>query len=163
MTEAIEAKLSAMGLTLPAPLKLPSSNRQPFMRVGRTLYLSGHGSGLLEDESLTRRGKVPSEVSEQEAYRSARGVALKMLATIRQAVGSLDRVAQVVKLTGFVNADPDFEAPNQVINGASDLFYELYGETAGRHARSTMGVAALVARQCVEIEGIFLLGEGDTE
>ena len=163
MAEAVEAKLASMGLALPAPLQLPSSNRQPFVRVGGMLYLSGHGSALLADESLARRGKVPSEVSEEEAHRTARGVALKMLATIRQALGSLDRVAQVVKLTGFVNADPEFEAPNQVINGASDLFYELYGETAGRHARSTMGVAALVGRQCVEIEGIFLVGGGGKE
>lgn len=159
MPGAVEAKLAALGLALPGSLRLPSNNRQPFMLVGTTLYLSGHGSALLEDESLKRVGKVPSEVSQEEAYRVARGVALKMLTTIRDALGSLDRVAQVVKLTGYVNADPDFEAPNAVINGASDLFYELYGPVAGRHARSTMGVATLVARQCVEIEGIFLVGE----
>ncbi len=161
MAGAVEAKLAALGLELPGPLQLPSSNRQPFMLVGRTLYLSGHGSALLEDESLKRIGKVPSEVSQEEACRTARGVALKMLTTVKQALGDLDRVAQVVKLTGYVNAEPDFEAPNAVINGASDLFYELYGQTAGRHARSTMGVATLVARQCVEIEGIFLVG-GET-
>jgi len=156
--EHIEAILSAGGLVLPQPLVMPSPNRRPWFLAGQTLYLSGHGSALL-DEAVgpARIGKVPSEVSQADAGRVAEAVALKMLATIRDAVGRLDAIAQVVKLTGYVNCDPDFDAPNAVINGASDLFLAVYGPEAGRHCRSAIGAGALVARQSVEIEGIFLV------
>ncbi len=156
--ERIEAILSAGGLVLPQPLVMPAPNRRPWFLAGQTLYLSGHGSALL-DEAVgpARIGKVPSEVSQADAGRVAEAVALKMLATIRDAVGRLDAIAQVVKLTGYVNCDPDFDAPNAVINGASDLFLAVYGPEAGRHCRSAIGAGALVARQCVEIEGIFLV------
>jgi hypothetical protein len=159
--DRIEAILSARGVVLPQPLVMPAPNRRPWFLLGQTLYLSGHGSALL-DESVgpARIGKVPSEVSQAEAARVAEAVALKMLATIQNAVGRLDTVAQVVKLTGYVNCDPDFDAPNAIINGASDLFLAVYGPEAGCHCRSAIGAGALVARQSVEIEGIFLVRGG---
>ncbi len=150
--------LDSMGLALPEPLEMPAPNRRPYFVAGNALYLSGHGSALL-DEAVgpARIGKVPSEVSLEDAAGVAQAVALKMLATVQAALGDLDRVEQVLKITGFVNCDPDFEAPNRVLDGASDLFLRAFGAEAGRHCRSAIGAGALVARQSVEVEGIFLI------
>ena len=148
-------RIAELGLTLPPPLQLPSPNRAPTVRTGALLYVSGHGAALLDDATVARRGRVPDEVSEAEAYRTARALALKMLATVADAIGDLDRVTRMVKLLGLVNADPDFERHNKVIDGASDRFFDVFGPEVGRHARSTMGVSGLVARQPVEIEAIF--------
>lgn len=152
---AIEARLQALGIALPAPLVLPSRNRTAAVMMGEALYLSGHGAALLEDPALKRRGKVGVGLSEEEAESVARALAIKMLATIKAEIGDLDRVRKVVKITGFINAPPDFERPNRVLNGASDLFFEVFGEAVGRHARSSLVVAGLVDDQPVEIEGVF--------
>lgn len=151
----IENRLAEMGLTLPAPLVLPSPNRTSAVQIGEILYVSGHGAQLLEDESVKRRGKVDLDISEDEAYATARALALKMIATVKHHVNDLDRVARVVKILGMINAHPDFERQNVVLNGASDLFYEVFGEEIGCHARSSVGVDGLVGRQPVEIEGVF--------
>jgi len=151
----IESKLAELGLTLPEPLVLPSPNRTSGVIVGKMLYLSGHGAALLETDAVKKRGKVGLEVSEEEAYQTARALALKMLATARYHLGDLDRVRRVVKILGMINAHPDFERHNVVLNGASDLFYEVFGPEIGCHGRSSVGVSGLVARQPVEIEGIF--------
>lgn len=156
----IEAKLQKMGIELPPPLVLPSPNRTAAMQVGNMLYLSGHGAALLEDGTVRTRGKVDVDITEDEAYATARAVAIKMLATIRHTIGDLDRVQQVVKILGMINAHPDFERQNVVLNGASDLFFEIFGPTVGCHCRSSVGVEGLVNRQPVEIEGIFLVGDG---
>ena len=156
--DAIEKRLAERGMTLPEPLRMQAPNRRPFLLAGATLHLSGHGSALLDEAvGSARIGKVPSEVGVEAATRVAEAVALKMLATVKAALGRLNRVAQVAKITGFVNADPGFEAPNAVLNGASDLFLDLYGPEAGCHCRSAIGAGALVARQSVEIEGVFLV------
>lgn len=153
----VEARLAELGLSLPAPLELPSRNRTSAVLVGQTLYVSGHGAALLEDETVMRRGRVGQEVSEAEAYRTARALGLKMLATVRHHIGDLDRVARVVKLLGMVNANAEFERHNKVIDGVSDLMCEVFGPEIGCHGRSSVGVAGLVARQPVEIEGVFLI------
>ena len=153
----VETRLREMGLTLPAPLVLPSPNRTSAVQVGNMLYVSGHGAALLEDESVKRRGKVDVDITEEEAMATARALALKMMATVKHHVGDLDRVAKVVKILGMINAHPDFERPNAVLNGASDLFYEAFGPEIGQHARSSVGVETLVDRQPVEIEGTFLI------
>ena len=153
----VERRLSDMGLTLPAPLVLPSPNRTSAVQVGNMLYVSGHGAALLEDESVKRRGKVDVDITEEEAMATARALALKMMATVKHHVGDLDRVEKVVKILGMINAHPDFERPNAVLNGASDLFYEAFGPEIGQHARSSVGVETLVDRQPVEIEGTFLI------
>lgn len=152
---SIESKLAEMGLKLPAPLELPSPNRTSAVQVGEMLYVSGHGAQLLEDESVKRSGKVDVDISEEEAMATARALALKMIATVKHHVGDLDRVRRVVKILGMINAHPDFERQNVVLNGASDLFYEVFGPEIGCHARSSVGVDGLVGRQPVEIEGIF--------
>ena len=101
-------------------------------------------------------GKVGAEVSVEEAYRRARRVGLGLLAAMRQALGSLDRVEAVLKLLGMVNAVPDFKDHPKVINGCSDLFVEVFGE-AGKHARSAVGMGSLPNQISVEIEGIVAI------
>ena len=100
------------------------------------------------------KGKVDSEVSIDQAYQAARSVGLQILATARQALGSLDRITKTVKVLGMVNSDPGFEQQPQVINGCSDLLVEVLGE-AGRHTRSAVGFAALPNSIAVEIEATF--------
>jgi enamine deaminase RidA (YjgF/YER057c/UK114 family) len=148
-----------MGLSLPDPLVLPSPNRTSAVQVGNVLYVSGHGAALLEDDTVKRRGKVDIDISEDEAYATSRALALKMIATVKHHIGDLDRVVKIVKILGMINSHPDFERPNAVLNGASDLFYEAFGPEIGQHARSSVGVETLVDRQPVEIEGIFLIQE----
>jgi len=155
----VEARLKDLGIALPAPLELPSPNRSASVAVGQMLYVSGHGAALLEDESVKRRGKVDLDITEAEAHATARALALKMIATVKHAVGDLDRVEQVVKILGMINAHPDFERQNKVLDGASNLFFEVFGPQVGCHARSSVGVEGLVARQPVEIEGIFLIAQ----
>lgn len=155
----IEARLQQMGIELPPPLVLPSANRTSAVQVGSMLYVSGHGAALLEDESVQRRGKVDVDITPNEAQATMRALAIKMLATIKHHIDDLDRVQRVVKILGMVNTHPDFEKPNVVLNGASDLFYEVFGADVGCHARSSVGVATLAERQPVEIEGIFLIGD----
>lgn len=153
----IETNLQEMGIVLPEPLVLPSPNRTSAVQVGNILYLSGHGAALLEDESVKRRGKVDLEITEEEAYATARALAVKMIATLKHHIEDLDRVERVVKILGMINAHPDFERQNKVLNGASDLFFEVFGPDIGCHARSSVGVEGLVDRQPVEIEGTFLI------
>jgi len=151
----IESRLKELGIALPSPLQLPSENRTSAVLCGNLLYISGHGAALLDDDSVKRRGKVDLDITEEEAYQTARAVAIKMVATVKHHIGDLDRVAQVVKLVGMINAHPDFERQNKVLNGASDLFFEVFGPDIGCHARSSIGVEGLVDRQPVEVEGIF--------
>lgn len=154
----VEERIRDLGLTLPEPLVLPSPNRTSGVQVKDMLYLSGHGAALLEDETVVRRGKLGAEVAQEEGYRTARALALKMLATIKHHVGDLDRVQRVVKILGMINAIPEFETHNKVLDGASDLFFEVFGPDVGCHGRSSIGVGGLVANQPVEIEGVFLIG-----
>ncbi len=147
--------LRQLGIELPAPLVLPGVNRTAAVRVGDTLYLSGHGAALLDDSSVERRGKVGRDVTEAQAQATARALAIKMLATLEHHLGDLGRVLRVVKIVGYVNCVPQFERHNRVINGASDLFFEVFGSDIGCHARSSVGVCGLVDDQPVEIEGVF--------
>jgi enamine deaminase RidA (YjgF/YER057c/UK114 family) len=151
----IDTRLAELGIVLPAPLILPSHNRTSAVLVDRTLYLSGHGAALLEDTGVKRRGKVTVGLTADDAYAVSRALAIKMLATVRHHVGNLDRVRRVVKLVGFINAPATFEKPNAVLNGASDLMFDVFGPEIGCHARSSLVVASLVDDQPVEIEGIF--------
>jgi enamine deaminase RidA (YjgF/YER057c/UK114 family) len=155
----VEERLKELGLVLPEPLVLPSPNRTSGVQVKNMLYLSGHGAALLEDDTVMRRGKLGVDVSQEEGYRTARALALKMLATIKHHVGDLDRVERVIKVLGMINAVPEFETHNKVLDGASDLFYEVFGPDIGCHGRSSVGVGGLVANQPVEIEGIFQIRE----
>ena len=146
----IEDKLSEMGFKLPAPGQ-PAGNYVPAVRTGNLVFLSGHGPKL-EDGSLIT-GKVGADLTLDEAYAAAQRVALILLASLKAEIGDLDRVSRVVKLLGMVNCTPDFNDQPKVINGASDLLVELYGDK-GRHARSAVGMNALPMNIAVEIEMI---------
>ena len=147
---AIEAKLSQMGLKLPAAGR-PVANYVPAVRSGNLIFLSGHGP-VLDDGSLIT-GKVGADLTLDEGYNAARQVALILLASLKSEIGDLDRVRRVVKLLGMVNCRPDFTDHPKVINGASDLLVELFGDK-GKHARSAVGMNALPMNIAVEIEMI---------
>lgn len=153
---AIESKLEKMGLRLPPVHPYPSPNRIPCVQVGNVLYLGGHSTArhplLLGAKNV---GKVGSEITEQEAYVTARAVGLQILASIKAQVGDLDLVKRVIRLHGMVNSAPGFEKQYAVIDGASDLFFELWGPERGAHARSAVGVAELPRRSILEIVGEF--------
>ena len=154
----IEDKLAKMGLAVPPVHPYPSPNRIPCVQVGNILFLGGHSTArhpLALGGKNT--GKVGTEVSEQEAQHAARSVALHMLASIKAHTGDLDRVKRVVRLHGMVNSAPGFENQFAVIDGASDLFFELWGPERGAHARSAIGVAELPRRSILEIVGEFEL------
>lgn len=156
MAGSIEAKLREMGYELPPPRQY-SRNRTGAVQVGTMLYVSGHGLDLPPLPGVVQRGKLGADLSVEQGYATARAVALMVLATIRKHVGDLDRVRRVVKLLGMINSAPGFEQQPQVMNGASDLFYELWGPEFGEHARSAIGVSELGAQIPVEVEGIFEL------
>lgn len=152
---AIEAKLTQMGYTLPAPFVFPKKNRRGCVRVGTIVYVSGHGLDLPKLPNVRQTGKFGVDVSDEEGYATARAVALTMLASIKQEIGDLDRIRQVVRLFGMCNCTPDFVKMPQIIDGASDLFYELFGPVAGSHARTAVGMASLPRGIAVEINGEF--------
>ena len=144
-----EARLKELGIVLP-PLPKPVANYLPYRLAGNILYLAGQGP---RENGVNLSGKLGKDISVEEGYRRARLVGLGLLAAMRDALGSLDRVDYIVKLLGMVNAVPDFNDSPKVINGCSDLFVEVFGD-AGRHARSAVGNVMLPNQISVEIEGI---------
>jgi enamine deaminase RidA (YjgF/YER057c/UK114 family) len=148
-----EARLKQLGLVLPN-VPTPLANYVPFRIGGNLLFLSGQGPR--DHKGNAQTGKVGAEVSVEEAYRRARTIGLQLLATTRQALGSLDRVEAVLKVLGMVNAVPEFRDHPKVINGCSDMFVEVLGE-AGRHARSAVGMGSLPNQISVEIEAIVAI------
>ena len=151
----IEKRLEAMGYTLPAPFKFPNPNRTGCVQVGSVLFVSGHGRDLPALPGVRHTGKVPADVSIEEGYATARTVALSILASIKQELGDLDRIKRLIRLFGMVNASPGFDRMPNVIDGASDFFYELLGPVNGKHARTAIGVAELPHSIPVEINGEF--------
>lgn len=145
-----EVRLKELGIVLPS-LAAPAANYLPYRLAGNMLYLAGQGPRDERGNALT--GKLGAGVSVEEGYRRARLVGLGLLAAMRDALGTLDRVDFVVKLLGMVNATPEFNESPKVINGCSDLFVEVFGD-AGRHARSAVGHVMLPNQISVEIEGI---------
>ena len=152
----IEKKLASLGLGLPAPPK-PAARYIPYVRVGNLLFVGGN-IGRLNGQPLAYAGKVGDKVTLEQGYEMARNCALNHLAAIKSALGDLDRVERFVKLLGFVNVAPGFTKMPQVINGASDLFVELWGER-GEHARAAVGVASLSNDAPVETEVIVQIKE----
>jgi enamine deaminase RidA (YjgF/YER057c/UK114 family) len=150
-TMSAEARLKELGIVLP-PVPTPLANYVPFRLIGNMLYLSGQGPRDQNGKPIPG-GKVPTDISIEEAYRHARLTGLGLLAVMRHALGSLDRVEAVVKLLGMVNGVPEFGDHPKVINGCSDLFVEVLGDR-GRHARSAVGMGSLPNRISVEIEAI---------
>ena len=150
----IEDRLAEKGLSLPQAAA-PVANYVPAVRTGNLVVVSGQicvgPDGKIAPEHL---GKLGGEVSLEAGQAAARLCALNLLAQLKAAVGDLDEVVRCVRLGGFINARPDFAAIAQVMNSASDMMVEAMGE-AGRHARSTIGVAELPLDAAVEVEGMF--------
>lgn len=152
MPGRIEARLKELGLELPTA-STPGANYVPFVRSGALVFLTGQLSQWNGERRFV--GKLGREWGVEEGREAARLCALNLIAHLRTAAGGdLDRVRRCVRLAGFVNSTPDFLAQSQVINGASDLFVDVFGD-AGRHARTTIGVPALPADAAVEVEGMF--------
>lgn len=143
-------KLASLDLTLP-DVPAPVASYENCVRSGNLLHISG-GLPIDEDGDLIR-GKVPSSISERAAKEAAGRIVLNRLAVVRDTVGSIDKVTRIVSISGFVNSEPDFFDHPNVINGASDLLVEIFGD-AGRHARIALGAAALPLNVAVEISMI---------
>jgi len=146
---SVAQRLQELGIALPE-IGAPWGSYVHAKRIGNLLYLSGKQPP--ESGSKTPRGKLGAGMSVEEGYRHARGVGLMLIAAMRDALGGdLDRVEDIVKVFGMVNAAPDFEEHPKVINGCSDLLVEVFGER-GRHARSAVGMSSLPGGIPVEIE-----------
>ncbi|MCA0317028.1 MAG: RidA family protein [Proteobacteria bacterium] len=152
MAGKIEDKLASLGIVLPATTA-PLANYVPARRHGGQVYISGQVPAEGGKDKFT--GKLGSDYSVEEGQAAARLCAVNILAQLKQALdGDLDRVVGVIRLGGFVNAEPDFRDHPKVINGASDLMVEVFGD-AGRHARAAVGCYSLPRNVPVEIDAIF--------
>lgn len=149
-----EARLKELGIVLPTPA-MPIANYVTFVRTGNLLIISGQlclgADGKIAPEHL---GKLGGEITTEAGSAAARLCAINLLAQCKAALGSLDKIVRCVRLGGFINAMPDFATLPPVMNGASDLMVAVLGD-AGRHARTTVGVAELPLDACVEVEGMF--------
>jgi enamine deaminase RidA (YjgF/YER057c/UK114 family) len=152
MTGIVEQRLAALGVTLPSPAS-PVANYVPFVRSGNQLVVSGQIC-FGADGKLVATGRLGAGVSIEDGQMAARACAINLLAQVKAALGDLDKVARVVRLGGFINSAPGYADGPKVMNGASDLMVQAFGDK-GRHARSTVGVAALPADAAVEVEGLF--------
>ena len=144
----IEVKLKELGLTLPKP-QHPLGAYVPSVRVGDLVFLSGQGP--LKNGKPTVTGKVGKDLTEEEGYNAAKEVALGLLSALKAEVGDLDKVKRIVKLLGFVNSAVGFTKQPLIINGASEIFVQVFGNK-GKHARSALGINELPLNIPVEIE-----------
>lgn len=151
MTGRIESRLAELGITLPQATA-PVANYVPWVRTGSQVFVSGQVSNG-PDGFI--KGKLGADMSIEEGAAAARACALSLIAQLKAACdGDLDRLVRVVKLVGFVNSTADFTDQPKVVNGASDLMVEVFGD-AGRHARSAVSAASLPLGVAVEVEAIF--------
>lgn len=139
-TGQVEKRLAKMGLALPLPPK-PIGNYLPGVLVGNILYVSGT-LGTVRDENdndiMPISGKLGSDLTIEQGYKSAKLMALNHLALMKMVIGDLDRIERIVKMVGYVNSAPGFTEAHLVLNGASDLYVDLFGEERGRHARAAL-------------------------
>lgn len=142
-----EERLRELGIELPEPA-VPVANYVTRVRVGDLLFISGH-------TPIVQRGKVGGELTLEEGYDAARDAGLRVLATVRDELGTLDAVARVVQIIGMVNCTPDFVQQPQVVNGFSDLLVEIFGEDLGRGARAAVGMVSLPRGVPVEVVTTF--------
>jgi len=152
MAGAIEKKLTELGITISTPAA-PVANYVGYVRTGNLLVVSGQIC-LGSDGKLVAAGKLGAGVSIDDGQKAARACAINLLAQLKAALGDLDKVVRVIRLGGFINSAPTFLDGPKVMNGASDLMVAVFGDK-GRHARTTVGVAALPLDAAVEVEGMF--------
>jgi len=146
-----EEKIKALGIELPEAPK-PLGSYIPIVKTGSLVFLSGVLP--LREGKLTRQGRVGENVTADDAMEDARQAAINALSILKSNLGSLNRVRRCVKITGYIASAPDFIGQPGVLNAASDLMFEIFGET-GRHARAAVGVNVLPLNSPVEIEFIF--------
>lgn len=142
----IEGRLHELGLELPACPVMPPGMRTSFSWVrvlGTRVLVSGHGAQNPDGSPMGPFGRVPDEVTLDRARESARAAALSVMASVRQAVGGLDRVEAWLSVNGFVNAEPGYAFSTAVMNGFSEVVLDVFGEEVGAHARTAIGVCAL--------------------
>ena len=149
-----EERLEQLNLQLP-PAPKPMGVYRPVVLAGKMAYVSGHGP-LLADGTLTA-GRVGADLDQQAGYDAARQTGLAVLSTLREGLGSLNRVLRIVKTLGMVNCTPEFDQHPAVINGFSELMAEVFGDEAGVGARSAVGMGSLPGNIPVEVEAIFEL------
>jgi enamine deaminase RidA (YjgF/YER057c/UK114 family) len=153
MATSPEARLKELNLTLPPPGR-PMARYKMAVRAGNMLYVSGHGPAKITPQTPVN-GRCGADLTLEQGKESARAVGLNILATVRDQLGSLDRVKRLVKTLGMVNTTPEFGQHPAVINGFSELMADVFGEDNGVGARSAVGMAALPGNIAVEIECIF--------
>ncbi len=149
-----EKKLEALGLTLPPPPK-PLGVYKPFLQLDNMVYVSGHGT-VQEDGSLII-GRIGVDMDIESGKQAARQVGLAILATLKDNLGSLDKISRVIKVLGMVNCVPEFEKHPYIINGCSELFSDIWGPENGIGVRSAVGMGSLPDNIPVEIEAQFML------
>ncbi len=155
MSGRIDARLAELGITL-AEAAAPAGNYVPWVISGSLVFVSGQIG--MENGRPQFLGRLGAELSVEDGYRAARLCGLNLLSQLRAACGGdLDRLVRVVRLGGFVNGTAEFTQQPQVINGASDLMVEVFGD-AGRHARAAVGAPSLPLGVAVEVEGVFEIG-----
>lgn len=151
MAGDVETKLAELGITLPTPAA-PIATYVGVVRTGSLLFVSGQL--CLADGKLVAQGQLGGAVSIEQGQAAARACAINLIAQVKNAIGDLDRVLRVVRLNGFISSAAGFADGPKVMNGASDLVVEAFGDK-GRHTRTTVGVAALPLDAAVEVDGIF--------
>ncbi|MBM3894936.1 MAG: RidA family protein [Thaumarchaeota archaeon] len=149
----IEERLKSLNIVLPSPPK-PAGSYVPVTISGKTAYVSGQIP--ITDGKITHKGKVPVQQSVEEAQKAARLCIINALAQLKAEIGSLDKISRILKVSGFVNSAPDFVDQPKVVNGASDLLFEIFGEK-GKHSRVAIGAASLPLDSTVEIDMIVEL------
>jgi enamine deaminase RidA (YjgF/YER057c/UK114 family) len=155
MSSSAEARLTELGLALPAPPK-PVAKYKTALLVGNLLHVSGHGP--LKPDGTMIQGRVGADLTLEQGKEAARIVGLAILSTVRSTLGSLNKVNRLVKSLGMVNSGPEFRDHPQVINGFSELMAEVFGDDAGVGTRSAVGMGSLPANIAVEIECVFEVG-----
>ena len=150
----IEEKLKTLEITLPIP-PTPAGSYVPAIKTGNLLFISGQIP--MEDGKVIFTGKV-TEDNMETAKKSAKMCAINLLAQMKRELGSLDKVTKIVRISGFVNSDPEFYQHPKIINAASDLFFEIFGDK-GKHSRIAVGVACLPLNSMTEIDTIIEFSE----
>ncbi len=147
----VESRLAELGYTLPPPPE-PIGNYLSACRSGNIMWMAGVGSRRADGSRIS--GKLGADLTVEQGYEAARWCALNLLARMKAELGDLDRVTRILKVVGMVNSSPDFEEQARVIDGASDLFVDLFGE-AGRHSRSAPGMAVLPGNTAVIVDCVI--------
>jgi len=144
----IDEKLASLGITLPTPPK-PAGSYIPVVKTGNLVFVSGQIP--IKDGQVQFKGQVPTSISVEEAQNAARLCIINVLAQLKAELGTLDKISKIVRVSGFVNSSQEFYEHPKIINTASDLLFEIFGEK-GKHTRIAVGVASLPLNAAVEID-----------